>query len=84
SVLRPEQDQEYVLVIWNWAERTWTPPSPLELRSQKLGQAMYANAQAEGATPGAEAPGDAQGKADDDVVDAEIVDDEKDTKGGAA
>ncbi|MFF2736291.1 Hsp70 family protein, partial [Streptomyces cyaneofuscatus] len=52
--------------------------------SQKLGQAMYANAQAEGATPGAEAPGDAQGKADDDVVDAEIVDDEKDTKGGAA
>lgn len=52
--------------------------------SQKLGQAMYANTQAEGAAPGAEAPGDAQGKADDDVVDAEIVDDEKDTKGGAA
>ncbi|MFH8362459.1 molecular chaperone DnaK [Streptomyces anulatus] len=52
--------------------------------SQKLGQAMYANAQAEGATPGADAPGDAQAKADDDVVDAEIVDDEKDTKGGAA
>lgn len=52
--------------------------------SQKLGQAMYANTQSEGAAPGAEAPGDAQGKADDDVVDAEIVDDEKDTKGGAA
>jgi molecular chaperone DnaK len=52
--------------------------------SQKLGQAMYANAQSEGATPGAEAPGDGQAKADDDVVDAEIVDDEKDTKGGAA
>ncbi|MBH0247003.1 hypothetical protein I3W98_35890, partial [Streptomyces cavourensis] len=52
--------------------------------SQKLGQAMYANAQAEGAATGAEAPGGAQAKADDDVVDAEIVDDEKDTKGGAA
>lgn len=52
--------------------------------SQKLGQAMYANAQADGATPGADAPGDGQAKADDDVVDAEIVDDEKDTKGGAA
>lgn len=51
--------------------------------SQKLGQAMYANAQSEGAEPGAEAPGDGQAK-DDDVVDAEIVDDEKDQKGGAA
>lgn len=51
--------------------------------SQKLGQAMYANTQSEGATPGAEAPGDGQGRADDDVVDAEIVDDEKDNKGGA-
>ncbi|MEV6654912.1 Hsp70 family protein, partial [Streptomyces sp. NPDC051219] len=56
--------------------------------SQKLGQAMYANAQADGA--GAEAPGpDGAGHAkaaDDDVVDAEIVDDEKadDRKGGAA
>ncbi|WP_455361766.1 molecular chaperone DnaK [Streptomyces sp. SYSU K21746] len=56
--------------------------------SQKLGQAMYANAQAEGA--GAEAPGpDGAGHAkaaDDDVVDAEIVDDEKaeERKGGAA
>lgn len=54
--------------------------------SQKLGQAMYANAQAEGgpqadAQPGAE---QAQGDAQDDVVDAEIVDDEKDSKGGAA
>ncbi|MCP3822522.1 molecular chaperone DnaK [Streptomyces sp. A3M-1-3] len=56
--------------------------------SQKLGQAMYANAQAEGA--GAQAPGpDGAGHAkaaEDDVVDAEIVDDEKadDRKGGAA
>ncbi|MFI6644279.1 molecular chaperone DnaK [Streptomyces sp. NPDC050504] len=50
--------------------------------SQKLGQAMYADAQgAQAGAPGTEAP-----QADDDVVDAEIVDDEKpgDTKGGAA
>lgn len=49
--------------------------------SQKVGQAMYADAQAAqsagGADAGAEAP-----KADDDVVDAEIVDDER--KDGAA
>ncbi|MER5612857.1 MULTISPECIES: Hsp70 family protein, partial [unclassified Streptomyces] len=50
--------------------------------SQKLGQAMYANAQADGAPQGDPQPG-AQAKADDDVVDAEIVDDEKDAKGGA-
>ncbi|MFE2197070.1 molecular chaperone DnaK [Streptomyces amritsarensis] len=50
--------------------------------SQKLGQAIYADAQAaQGAAGGA---GDAgQAKADDDVGDAEIVDDEK-PKGGAA
>ncbi|MDT0548610.1 MULTISPECIES: molecular chaperone DnaK [Streptomyces] len=57
--------------------------------SQKLGQALYANAQADGAgAPGAAgaAAGDGQAKADDDVVDAEIVDDEKSDKGrgGAA
>ncbi|MER7834170.1 molecular chaperone DnaK, partial [Streptomyces sp. NPDC095602] len=49
--------------------------------SQKLGQAMYADAQAAqagGAQAGAEGA-----KADDDVIDAEIVDDEK-PKGGAA
>jgi molecular chaperone DnaK len=43
--------------------------------SQKLGQAMYAGAQEESLT--------SDGKADDDVVDAEIIDDEK-PKGGAA
>ncbi|MDX2850014.1 MULTISPECIES: molecular chaperone DnaK [Streptomycetaceae] len=49
--------------------------------SQKLGQALYANAQAEGgATGAAGAEGGAQ--ADDDVVDAEIVDEDK--KDGAA
>ncbi|MEV4430097.1 molecular chaperone DnaK, partial [Streptomyces sp. NPDC049602] len=47
--------------------------------SQKLGQAMYADAQ------GAQAAGgDAgQAKAEDDVVDAEIIDDEP-QKGGQA
>ncbi|MFF3766122.1 molecular chaperone DnaK [Streptomyces sp. NPDC001922] len=52
--------------------------------SQKLGQAMYANAPADGAgAAGAGAGGDGEAKADDDVVDAEIVDEEK-PKGGAA
>ncbi|MFE2106704.1 molecular chaperone DnaK [Kitasatospora sp. NPDC059463] len=52
--------------------------------AQKLGQALYANADAAGAA-GAGAAGDAgeAGAKDDDVVDAEIVDDEK-PKGGAA
>ncbi|MGV9568513.1 Hsp70 family protein, partial [Streptomyces nigra] len=49
--------------------------------SQKVGQAMYADAQAAGAgAEGAEAGG--AKAADDDVVDAEIVDDER--KDGAA
>ncbi|WP_112467196.1 molecular chaperone DnaK [Streptomyces triticisoli] len=47
--------------------------------SQKLGQAMYADAQAGQAAGGA---GEAGARADDDVVDAEIVDDER--KDGAA
>ncbi|RSS83803.1 molecular chaperone DnaK [Streptomyces sp. WAC06614] len=53
--------------------------------SQKLGQAIYADAQAAGAA-GAAAGDAGQAKADDDVVDAEIVDDEKPghAKGGAA
>ncbi|NUP37697.1 MAG: molecular chaperone DnaK [Streptomyces sp.] len=51
--------------------------------SQKLGQALYANAQPDGAgAAGAGAADGGQAKADDDVVDAEIVDDEKaDNKG---
>lgn len=55
--------------------------------SQKLGQALYADAQAAGGPgPDGAAPGGAQGgPADaDDVVDAEIVDDEKPGKDGAA
>ncbi|OEU96277.1 molecular chaperone DnaK [Streptomyces oceani] len=57
--------------------------------SQKLGQALYADAEAAqgaaGGAEGAQAGGDAkaEGPADDDVVDAEIVDDEK-PKDGAA
>ncbi|MBZ4317973.1 molecular chaperone DnaK [Streptomyces huiliensis] len=57
--------------------------------SQKLGQAMYADAQAAQGAPGAEGAAGAgagagqQAKAEDDVVDAEIVDDEK-PKGGAS
>ncbi|MFF4318328.1 molecular chaperone DnaK [Streptomyces sp. NPDC001568] len=51
--------------------------------SQKLGQAIYADAQASQAAGGAAAGDAGQAKADDDVVDAEIVDDEK-PKGGAA
>jgi len=46
--------------------------------AQKLGAALYANADAAGAAPAGE-----QAKAEDDVVDAEIIDDEK-PKGGAA
>ncbi|WP_351234812.1 Hsp70 family protein, partial [Streptomyces sp. NPDC002133] len=52
--------------------------------SQKLGQAMYADAQGQQAAGGAGDAGASQAKAEDDVVDAEIVDDEKDQKGGAA
>ncbi len=56
--------------------------------SQKLGQALYADAQAaqggeEGAQAGAAGDGAGEAKADggdDDVVDAEIVDDDKDDK----
>ncbi|WP_170198346.1 Hsp70 family protein, partial [Streptomyces chryseus] len=55
--------------------------------SQKLGQAMYADAQAQGPARGAEGatgPGDggARARGEDEVVDAEIVDDDK-QQGGA-
>ncbi|TDC26480.1 molecular chaperone DnaK [Streptomyces sp. 8K308] len=57
----------------------------LAATSQKLGQAMYADAQASQAAAGGETSGGAAGAsgADEDVVDAEIVDDDK-PKGGAA
>ena len=64
----------------------------LATTSQKIGQAMYAAEQAAGAGEGAQ-PGSAQGGSagassgasatDDDVVDAEVVDDEGDQKGRA-
>jgi molecular chaperone DnaK len=54
----------------------------LATESQKMGSALYQQPGAEGATPGADGgPGQAQGSTgDDDVVDAEIVDEEKDKK----
>lgn len=54
--------------------------------SQKLGSAMYAGAQGAGADAGGAAgasAGNTAGSADDDVVDAEIVDEDK-REGGAA
>ncbi|MDI3420307.1 molecular chaperone DnaK [Streptomyces luteolus] len=67
-----------------------TATEKVQAVAQKLGQAMYADAQAAqaagGEAPGADAPGAEQAKPEDDVVDAEIVDDEKpgNAKGGAA
>ncbi|MEN3264834.1 Hsp70 family protein, partial [Pseudonocardia sp.] len=53
----------------------------LATESQKMGTALYQQPGADGAAPGADA-GQAQGNnaGDDDVVDAEIVDEEKDKK----
>jgi molecular chaperone DnaK len=53
----------------------------LATESQKMGSALYQQPGADGAAPGADA-GQAQGNnpGDDDVVDAEIVDEEKDKK----
>jgi molecular chaperone DnaK len=55
--------------------------------SQKVGQAMYAASQAAGAAAGDTPTGGFEGSArgtDDDVVDAEIVDEERPREGGAA
>ncbi|WP_328299942.1 molecular chaperone DnaK [Streptomyces sp. NBC_00435] len=61
-----------------------TATEKLAAVSQKLGQAIYADAQAAQGAAGAEGAQQAgAGDAADDVVDAEIVDDEK-PKGGAA
>ncbi|MFB7370655.1 molecular chaperone DnaK [Streptomyces sp. NPDC056222] len=62
------------------AEEIRTATEKLAAVSQKLGQAMYAGAQA-GQAAGGDAP---QGEAtvDDEVVDAEIVDDEEERKRG--
>ncbi|MFD5794310.1 molecular chaperone DnaK [Streptomyces diastatochromogenes] len=56
--------------------------------SQKMGQAMYAQAQPSASAGSAGSAGSAEeqstGGDEEGVVDAEIVDDERDTKGGAA
>ena len=51
--------------------------------SQKLGAALYAQAQSDAGASSAGAASGATGRADEDVVDAEIVDDER-REGGAA
>ncbi|MER5179219.1 molecular chaperone DnaK [Streptomyces sp. NPDC002896] len=52
--------------------------------SQKMGQAMYAQAQAASGSGGESGTGTESPKSDEDVVDAEIVDEDKESKGGAA
>ncbi|MEU0598668.1 molecular chaperone DnaK [Streptomyces sp. NPDC006393] len=52
--------------------------------SQKMGQAMYAQSQPTSTEAGDRQQGPRPGQEDEGVVDAEIVDDERDTKGGAA
>ncbi len=47
--------------------------------AQKIGQALYAQQGAEGATAAGD-QGAADNGGDDDVVDAEVVDDDKDNK----
>ncbi|KDN84058.1 molecular chaperone DnaK [Kitasatospora cheerisanensis] len=59
-----------------------TATEKVSTTAQKLGAALYAQADGAGAATGAAGAGEAGAK-DDDVVDAEIVDDEK-PKGGAA
>ncbi|MCW2914943.1 MAG: chaperone protein DnaK, partial [Actinomycetia bacterium] len=62
-----------------------TSAEQLATVSQKMGAAMYAQQQSEAPADGADATAGAQDAQDDEVVDAEIVDDEKDKKseGGA-
>ncbi|GAB4086632.1 molecular chaperone DnaK [Myceligenerans cantabricum] len=65
------------------AEAVKSAYEKLGVSSQKIGQALYAAAESEGGQPGADgAPADEPkpAAADDDVVDAEIVDDESDKK----
>ena len=62
-------------------EAVKTAQSELMTSAQKVGQALYAQQGAEGATAGAAEAGTAGAAADDDVVDAEVVDDDdKDNK----
>ena len=52
--------------------------SALNEKAAAMGQAVYQAAQAAQQSAGAEAPSGAAGGSDDDVVDAEIVDDDND------
>ncbi|QDZ15381.1 molecular chaperone DnaK [Humibacter ginsenosidimutans] len=53
----------------------------LNASQQKLGEAIYASAQAEASAPQGEQPeGESESSSDDDVVDAEVVDDEDEKK----
>ncbi|RFU82751.1 molecular chaperone DnaK [Streptomyces triticagri] len=68
-----------------------TATEKVQAVAQKLGQAMYADAQAAQGAAGADAgagdagtPGAEQAAEQDDVVDAEIIDDDKPNKDGAA
>lgn len=54
-----------------------TAQQDLTTKSQKIGEAVYAQAQAD-AQAGEAPAGDQQATEDDDIVDAEIVDDEED------
>ncbi len=62
------------------AEAVKTAHDDLVAKAQRIGEAIYKAEQEAGAQPGADAPTGESGSADDDVVDAEIVDDEDDTK----
>ncbi|MCI6585488.1 MAG: molecular chaperone DnaK [Mobiluncus porci] len=59
-----------------------TAMSELEEKSQAIGQALYANAQAEAeageSNSGASADSTSENKEDDDVIDAEVIDEEED------
>ncbi|MHA7984906.1 molecular chaperone DnaK [Rathayibacter sp. CAU 1779] len=53
----------------------------LSASQQKLGEAIYASAQADASAPQGEQPaGESESSSDDDVVDAEVVDDEDEKK----
>ncbi len=56
----------------------------LAASSQKMGTAMYENAAAEGSEPGPDAASSGSADADDDVVDAEIVDEGDESQDSAA
>ncbi|MBP2707286.1 molecular chaperone DnaK [Microbispora sp. RL4-1S] len=59
-----------------------TAAETLATVSQKMGSAIYAQSQGAGADGAAQGAGAEQGKADDDVVEAEIIDDEPKQEGG--